>query len=284
MQNQKNYIQSIQSKLNTQASRLSNIQQELNCPHKELEKESFPNFEGDPRHNRDIITPNTNGMIGVNSYGRELTQQDIKQKKHRKFVGGLWEEIGQLQYDFLIKQGLKPFHQLLDVGCGCLRGGIHYIKYLEAGNYCGLDINNSLIQAGMVEVQEAGLEQKHPRLLVDDRFRLEKFDEKFDFIVSVSLFTHLPINIIIRCLSAVQKQLKPDGVYFSSFFQAPKSGCLEKLHHQPGGANTNYDSDPFHYSFEELLWMASIAGLDMKLIGDWNHPRNQKMAMFYVKQ
>ncbi|MFO8086096.1 MAG: class I SAM-dependent methyltransferase [Desulfobacterales bacterium] len=221
-------------------------------------------------------------MRGINSYGKELTQEDIDRKNHRNFVGGLWEELGKLQYDFLIEQGLKPFHKLLDIGCGCLRGGLHYINYLEEENYYGLDVNNSLIQAGILEIKEAGLEHKHPRLLVDDQFRLDKFNQNFDFMVSVSLFTHLSMNIIIRCLSEAQKHLKPGGVYFSTFFQASKSAYLEKLH-QTGGIITNYDSDPFHYSFEELSWMAYIAGLEVKLIGDWNHPRNQKMAAFYIK-
>lgn len=229
-----------------------------------------------------MVTPQMNLMMGINSYGKELTQGDIDKKAHRNFVGGLWEELGQLQYDFLREHGLKPFHKLLDIGCGCLRGGLYYIQYLEDGNYYGLDVNNSLIQAGILEVKEVGLEDKHPRLLVDDQFRLGNFNENFDFMVSVSLFSHLPMNIIIRCLSQVKKHLKPDGVYFSTFFQAPKSAYLDKLHHQPGGIITNYDSDPFHYSFEELSWMAKISDLEVKLIGDWNHPRNQKMAAFSI--
>lgn len=230
-----------------------------------------------------MVTRQTNSMRGINSYGNELTQEDIERRNHRGFVGGLWEELGKLQYDFLREQGLKPFHKLLDIGCGCLRGGLHYVKYLEDGNYYGLDVNNSLIQAGMLEIKESGLEEKHPRLLVDDQFRLDKFNEKFDFMVSISLFTHLPMNIIIRCLSEVKKHLKLGGFYFSTFFQAPKSAYLDKLYHQPGGIITNYDSDPFHYSAEELSWMAGIAGSEVKVIGDWNHPRNQKMAAFYIR-
>lgn len=230
-----------------------------------------------------MVTSQTNPMRGVNCYGKELAKEDIDKKLHRNFVGGLWEELGQLQYDFLKAQGLKPFHKLLDIGCGCLRGGLHYIRYLEEGNYYGLDVNGSLIQAGALEIKEAGLEGKHPRLLVDDQFRLDKFSETFDFMVSVSLFTHLPMNIIVRCLSGVRKHLKPGGTYFSTYFEAPKSACLDKLHQHPSGVITNYDSDPFHYSFEELSWMAGITGLDVKRIGDWNHPRNQKMAAFAIR-
>lgn len=231
-----------------------------------------------------MTTPQTNSMREVNSYGKELTKEDIDNKIHRNFVGGLWEEIGQLQFDFIKAQGLKPFHKLLDIGCGCLRGGLYYIQYLKEGNYYGLDINNSLIQAGKLEIKEAGLENKHPKLLVENQFKLDKFGENFDFMISVSLFTHLPINIIIRCLSEARKYLNPTGVYFSTFFEAPKSAYLDRFHQHPGDIITNYDSDPFHYSFEELSWMANISGLQVKLIGDWNHPRNQKMAAFFIRR
>ncbi len=47
-----------------------------------------------------------------------------------KAVGGMWDKVGVLQFDFLMKQGLQSHYALLDVGCGSLRGGIHFIKYL----------------------------------------------------------------------------------------------------------------------------------------------------------
>nr|VFK20220.1 MAG: Methyltransferase domain-containing protein [Candidatus Kentron sp. LFY] len=223
-------------------------------------------------------------MIGINEYGNELTKKDIENKLHREFVGGLWEEIGALQYNFLLKRGLKPHHKLLDIGCGSLRGGCHFIKYLDEGNYYGLDINSSLIEAGKLEIEEAALESKYPNLLVDEQFRFERFNEYFDFMLSQSLFTHLPMNIIVRCLCEVRNHLKPGGVYFSTFLQAPKSAHLDEIHHNPGGFITNYDCAPFHYSFEELSWMASIAELEATLVKeeDWIHPRNQKMAVFYI--
>ena len=228
-------------------------------------------------------SPSSNVMKGVNSYGRELSREDIERKLHRNFVGGLWEELGQLQLEFLMAQGLMPYHRLLDIGCGCLRGGIQYIRYLENGNYCGLDVNSSLIQAGLQEIEEAGLSDKHPSLLVDDRFRFDRFGGTFDFMVSVSLFTHLPMNIIIRCLRQARQQLKPDGTYFSTYFEAPYPAHLDRLQQGSGEVITNYDADPFHYSCEEISWMAGIAGLDVRLIGDWNHPRNQKMAAFSIR-
>lgn len=67
--------------------------------------------------------------------------------EHRSFIGGMWDELGDLQFEFMKEQGLKPHHRLGDVGCGALRGGVKFIPYLDAGNYYGLDINASCIDA-----------------------------------------------------------------------------------------------------------------------------------------
>jgi cyclopropane fatty-acyl-phospholipid synthase-like methyltransferase len=219
-------------------------------------------------------------MKGVNAYFKEFSKEEIRKKMHRNFVGGLWDELGSLQLEFLVDSGLKPGHKLLDVGCGSLRGGVRYIEYLQEGNYYGLDINNSLIEAGKIEVEEAGLLSKNPNLIVDDKFSFHRFGERFDFMVSVSVFTHLPMNIILRCLNMARDSLAPNGVYFTTFFQAPTSLHLEKIKHQPGEVVTNYDSDPFHYSIEELSYMATLAKLELQVVGDWGHPRGQKMAAF----
>lgn len=221
-----------------------------------------------------------NAMKGVNAYFKELSNEQISNKVHREFIGGLWDELGQLQLEFLIESGLKPSHKLLDIGCGCLRGGVYYLKYLDEGNYFGLDINSSLIEAGKIEVGEVGLSHKKPNLIVDDKFSFGKFGTKFDFMVSVSVFTHLPFNIIVRCLNRARESLSPHGIYYSTFFQAPTPSHLEPIKQEPGEIVTNYDSDPFHYSIDELAYMAKLAKLELNVIDDWRHPRNQKMAAF----
>ncbi|WP_110186701.1 class I SAM-dependent methyltransferase [Pokkaliibacter plantistimulans] len=222
-------------------------------------------------------------MKGINSYYRELTEDDINNRAHRAFVGGMWEEIGKLQFDFMLKSGLQPEHKLLDLGCGCLRGGLHFINYLEEQHYYGLDINNSLINAGKIEIQEAGLTHKSPNLLVDDSFLIERFGQKFDFMISISLFTHLPLELIHKCLSEVRKNLKPDGIYYATFFLAPASSHTEDIRQEPGGIVTKYNSDPFHYSVDEIASVAESAGLNFTMYGDWQHPRNQKMASFRLR-
>jgi SAM-dependent methyltransferase len=229
---------------------------------------------------QDTADPTIPGMSETNRYYRQLTQEQINAGKHRGMVGGMWEEIGRLQFEFLRARGLKPDHRLLDIGCGSLRGGIHAIKYLETGNYYGLDINPSLIEAGRHELRLAGLTNKNPHLALSDRFELGLFREKFHYLLAVSVFTHLFANHIIRCLAGVREVLAPEGRFFATFFLAPHSGHLAPIVHQPGGVKTQYDCDPFHYSLDEIRAMAKLANLSAEIIGDWNHPRAQQMLMF----
>jgi len=219
-------------------------------------------------------------MQGVNPYWRKLSPGEIAAGVHRTFVGGEWERIGALQFAFLKDQGLEPGHKLIDVGCGALRGGKHFVRYLERGNYFGLDINESLIEAGKKELEAERLLAKEPRLLANDRFEAFRFGESFDFGIAVSLFTHLYMNHILRCLVEVRKVLEPSGRFFASFFEAPSPVHLDRITHELGGFTTNFDANPFHYSFGEMEDMARRAGLRAERIGDFGHPRSQKMACF----
>jgi len=61
----------------------------------------------------------------------------VLEPAHWGAVGGLWREIGQLQFRLMVDEGLTPRHRLLDVGCGSMRGGVHFIRHLDAGHYVG---------------------------------------------------------------------------------------------------------------------------------------------------
>ncbi len=124
-----------------------------------------------------------NELRGVNAYGQQLTAEQIAAGNHRDFVGGLWDEVGTLQVEYLKTQGLSPGHRLVDIGCGALRGGLHFVRYLDQGNYYGLDINASLIEAGKREIALAELTYKQPNLLVDDRFEMARFKVSFDYAI-----------------------------------------------------------------------------------------------------
>ncbi len=64
-----------------------------------------------------------------------------------------WELKRRFQIDFLKKQGLKPEHYLLDIGCGTLRGGIPIIDYLDKGHYYGIEVRDFVLDEGRKELQ-----------------------------------------------------------------------------------------------------------------------------------
>ena len=109
---------------------------------------------------------------------------------------------------------------------------------------------------------------------------MSRFGIKFDYMLAVSVFTHLYGNHIVRCLAEARKALAPQGQFLATFFSAPNPAHLEPITQQPGDVVTYYDRDPFHYSIEEMTSLAEMAGLKTELIGGWQHPRNQWMLAF----
>jgi SAM-dependent methyltransferase len=103
----------------------------------------------------------------------------------QKAIGGMWDEIGLLQFDFLVERGLQPSHAFLDIGCGTLRGGRHFIRYLNAGHYTGTDISSGALEAGPRLIEKEGLAAKRPRLIVTRDLSFREFHgETFDSVLA----------------------------------------------------------------------------------------------------
>lgn len=204
--------------------------------------------------------------------------------KHRETVGGLWGELGALQIEFMKDQGLKPEHKLLDVGCGALRGGVRFVHYLDAGNYFGLDINQSLLEAGYdVELAAEGLRAKLPRsnLLSNDEFDLQSVEVSFSFALAQSVFTHLTFNRIRQCLTRVAQVMKEDGVFYATFFELPDGTPTDQpMRHHPGDVVSYGTQDPYHYRFADFEHAIRDLPWSLRYIGDWRHPRGQRMLAF----
>lgn len=202
---------------------------------------------------------------------------------HRKRVGGKWDEMGRLQFEFLRGMGLEPSSRLLDIGCGCLRAGVRFVEYLDAGNYFGTDKNRTLLKAGYeIELKALGLQGKMPRsnLVCDGEFRFPGLDAKFDFALAQSLFTHLPATAIRQCLARLPERMNAGGKFFASYLLVPEEHPAGEPYDHPSGLRTFDGRDPFHYRRSSVH--ESCAGLpwSVSVIGEWNHPRDQQMVAF----
>lgn len=215
---------------------------------------------------------------------------EAKWERRRTRSGDLWERIGRLQFDFLVDHGLQPSHYLLDVGCGSLRGGVHFIRFLEPGHYYGVDKNpESLAAARTVELPRNGLTDKAPVLVEMDDFGFERLGRRFDVAIAQSVFTHLPLNDIIRCLMNVERVLEPGGRFFATFFENPAGKRnLLPIPHPVGeedpwarrGLFSYFDRDPYHYDVDTFRWICAGTRLRVEHLGAWNHPRDQRMLLF----
>lgn len=192
---------------------------------------------------------------------------------HRSYVGGsdpeCWYGIGRLQYHLLVANGLKSNHKMLDVGCGCLRLGQFLIPMLERGNYCGLDVEITLIEAGIEsEIDFDVIQTKKPQFLVNAEFDLSKFTG-YDFAMAQSLFTHLAIDDIDRCFRSLSSVANPGSKFFFTFFEGDEAANGQYSH-----SHKNWS-----YQFSTLEKIAIKHGFKSKYIGDWGHPRKQVIAM-----
>lgn len=203
---------------------------------------------------------------------------------HRRMIGGLWDVIGPMQKDYLCQHGLRPEMRLIDVGCGSLRGGIPLIQYLNPENYFGIDISKALLEAGYsIEITNAGLQDKVSRehLKVTDDFDFAQFETKFDMGLAVSVFTHLPLDYLTRCLRNLSGVMRPGAKFFATFFLCPDAHAPEDaLVHDLGGVTSHGSKDPYHFTYSAIDTATKNTGWALDDIVSWDHPRNQKMAAF----
>lgn len=202
---------------------------------------------------------------------------EARHMPHRAYVGGHganWESIGRLQFNFLVAQGLRPQHVLLDIACGSLRGGILFIPYLNHGNYLGIDSAADLIKAGVdFELGQTLFEIKRPELAVSSCFEFEKFSQRPDFAIAQSLFTHLVEADIHLCMNNLQKFSKKTTRLFATF------------HESSSIVGNPAASDPhlgFYYTRDQMSEFGLSAGWVPRYIGPWDHPRNQMMFEYTV--
>lgn len=224
-------------------------------------------------------------MININPYyDLERSEQYVKEGRHRECVGGLWDELGKLPFEFMLSRGLSRENKVIDIGCGCLRVGVHLVNYLLPGNYFGNDISKDLLEVGYrVELQNAGLNKKLPfkNLICDSDFNFKRFGENFDVALAQSLFTHLPLNHLKLCLYNLYGSMNSKGIFYATFFIAPSANeWTMPLPHDPGGIVSRPCSDPYHYTIQDLKCVSSALGWEAMLIGDWGHPRDQQMVAF----
>jgi SAM-dependent methyltransferase len=103
------------------------------------------------------------------------------------------EDHARKRFDELVAQGIKPSDTVVDYGCGTLRLGVHFIDYLDADRYVGLDIDDRIIAAGRDHLPADLVEAKRPVIEVISPESLARAAAKRpQWIFSNGVLPHVP--------------------------------------------------------------------------------------------
>jgi SAM-dependent methyltransferase len=174
-----------------------------------------------------------------------------------------WLREGQMQFDYLVGQGLQPGDRMLEIGCGSLSAGHLFIDYLSTGNYYGIDISPDKLIAAQRIITEFGLQAKLPHLTLVAQFDLKFLPaSRFTVIHAHNVFDRAPVEMIGAYLAQVRRVMTTDAIFDFTF------GRADGTEHRAQSADIYYHADT-------LIGLAGSRGLDAELMKDWDelgHP------------
>jgi hypothetical protein len=176
-----------------------------------------------------------------------------------------FETEGRLQLATLLRHGLRPDSKLLDVGCGCLRGGYWLIHFLQPGGYRGIEPRQDRLQLGLSHLfTPAELAEKQPRFDHNAEFDSSVFGERFDFFLARSIWTHASKPQISRMLDAFLRDTHPAAIFLTSYVppEPPHRPELMGEAWIGTGLESNVPGIAYH-SFEWIERECRARGLDV---------------------
>ncbi|KAG2694961.1 hypothetical protein I3843_08G167100 [Carya illinoinensis] len=140
-------------------------------------------------------------------------------EEHHSNYGEPWAG-GRDVFEFLAQSAhLMPDSHVLEIGCGTLRVGLHFIRYLNPEHYNCLERDElSLMAAFRYELPSQGLLYKRPLIVKGEDMDLTKFSEVvYDLIYASAVFLHMPDTLVWVGLERLATKVKPyDGRIFVS--------------------------------------------------------------------
>ena len=159
----------------------------------------------------------------------------------------LIETGDQILAYFITACGLQPNAHVLDIGCGIGRMAVALTHYLtNEGGYDGIDII-----PGVIKWCTRKITRQYPRFCFhfadiynkdyNPRGRVKASDyafpfgkDSFDFVILVSVFTHMLPEDLEHYISEIAQVLKPGGTCFATYFLLNP----ETLEHIESGKST----------------------------------------------
>jgi SAM-dependent methyltransferase len=183
-------------------------------------------------------------------------------------VGGAPEWLGPWQLDLLVGLGLRREHTLLDLGCGTLRGGLHFIRHLEVGRYLGVDVSLELLATGARLLAKTSLQNKLPRLM--SITELDHTSHEVDWVLTQSVLNHLDETEILATVRRASGALRPGGQWVSTI-------CFDSaVDRVTAGEPHGRRVGEYWRSLTNPTWFRSVLadfGFSMEVLRAAHHPR-----------
>ncbi|CAN0897591.1 hypothetical protein LINGRAHAP2_LOCUS19220 [Linum grandiflorum] len=133
-------------------------------------------------------------------------------EEHHSNYGEPWAG-GRDVFEFLAEaSNLSPNSQVLEIGCGTLRVGLHFIRYLVPERFHCLERDElSLMAALRYELPSQGLLHKRPVIVRGEDMDFTRFDPAvlYDLIYASAVFLHMPDRLVWTGLERLANKLKP---------------------------------------------------------------------------
>ncbi len=112
----------------------------------------------------------------------------------KKLEGDLpWEESGLHEMALFLEEGLRPEHVCVDYGCGSLRIGQHVMRYVDPGNYWGLDVTDRFYRDGVEMIGPEEIAERRPNLrVITPETVAEARAAEPDLVFAVAVLIHVP--------------------------------------------------------------------------------------------
>jgi SAM-dependent methyltransferase len=188
------------------------------------------------------------GRSFADYYAQQITRTLAAGQPHRTLGVGAYSEsslitgTGKYSTDRFAQRGfskfvalrewnLRPDERVIDYGCGSLRVGQHLIRYLDRGNYIGLDVTDAFYRDGLQMLEPGLVEAKAPYLaVIDDALIARLAHNPPDIVLSVAVVMHVPpeeldtfFNRLLRLMGPATRAMIHVDVAARELRTAPKS-------------------------------------------------------------
>ena len=140
---------------------------------------------------------------------------------HRNWVGdpAHYDAMTEWQFDYVTNlPEVNPHTRFLDLGCGSLRLGKKLIPWLEPNCYIGLDRNQQVVEAGIInELGVEHLESHKPQFVFTDVWDFDIID-RVDVIWAQAVFNHINLESIGRCMRMMGLITLPHTVFYFTYW------------------------------------------------------------------